>query len=91
MANANTESYQEVISLLQNYLTEAEGYCTTMENAADTCIDNMDEDPNAQKASAKVQECTNTIRQNFEKINEVIQALQEELSDVDEASNFSFE
>ena len=89
--NANTESYSEVISLLQNYLNEAEEYCQSMEKAAQDCVDNMDEDPNAGKASAKLGECTSQIRQRFEAIQEVIQALSEELEDVNEVGNFSFD
>lgn len=91
MAHANTETYSQVISMLSSFLTEADGYCQTMETAARTCIDNMDEDPNAQKAAGKVSECTAAIRQNFEALQEVISAMQDELSDVEDLGNYSFD
>ncbi|MCR5048165.1 MAG: hypothetical protein K6A37_04300 [Saccharofermentans sp.] len=91
MANANTESYSEVISMLSSFLTEADGYCQTMETAAQTCVDNMEEDPNAQKASGKVSECTTAIRQNFDALQDVINAMQEELGDVNDLASYSFD
>ena len=77
--HADTESYEAVISLLQSFLGEADEYCQSMDKAAQDCVDNMDEDPNAEKAARKLGECTSKIRQNFEAIEGVIQALNEEL------------
>ncbi len=86
MAYADEQSYEEMISALQNFISEGDEECTTLDNAGRDCVDNTDGDPAAQKCSAKLQECTGKIRVAFQSIQGIIQALQQELEDIREAA-----
>lgn len=86
MAFADEQSYEEMISTLQTFVSEAEEQCNAMESAGTDCVDNTDGDPAAEKANGKLQKCVSDIRGTFESINGIITALQEELEDIREAA-----
>ena len=82
MAFADEQSYEEMISALQMFVSQAEEQCGVMESAGNDCVDNTDGDPAASKANAKLQKCVGQIRATFETINGIISALQEELEEI---------
>lgn len=87
MAYADEQSYEEMISELQNFISEGDEECTILDNAGRDCIDNTDGDPAAEKCSFKLQECTGNIRNAFQSIQGIIQALQQELEHIREAAH----
>jgi phage-related protein len=86
MAYADEQSYEEMISALQSFITEGDEECTTLDNAGRDCVDNTDGDPAAEKCSARLQECTGNIRNAFQRIQGIIQALQLELERIRETA-----
>ena len=82
MAYADEQSYEEMISALQTFISEADEQCGVMESAGQDCIDNTDGDPAAVAANSKLQKCVGDIRKNFETIQSIISALQQELEDI---------
>ena len=86
MAYADEQSYEEMISALQNFISQAEEQCTVMETAGKDCVDNTDGDPAAEKANAKLQKCVGEIQATFGSIQGIISALQEELEAIREAA-----
>lgn len=79
---ADPRAYEEMINALQTFLSDAEEECTALESAAEDCVDNMEEDPVAEKACEKVNKCVSEIRGSFETIQGIIRALQEELDEI---------
>ncbi len=86
MAYADEQSYEEMISALQNFLTQTEEQCNVMKQAGTDCVDNTDGDPAAEKANARLSECIQGITATFETVQQVISALQEELERIREAA-----
>lgn len=86
MAYADESSYEEMISALQTFLTQAEEQCGVMESAGNDCVDNTDGDPAAEKSNARLQKCLSDIRATFGTIQGIIAALQQELEDIREAA-----
>ena len=82
MAYADEQSYEEMISALQTFMTEVEEQCSVLESAGSDCVDNTDGDPAAEKANAKLQKCISDIRATLETIQGIISALQQELEDI---------
>lgn len=82
MAYADEQSYEEMISALQEFLSQAEEQCSVMETAGKDCVDNTDGDPAAEKSNAALQKCVGDIRATFETIQGIASALQEELEDI---------
>lgn len=91
MAVANTQSYEQVISYLQNYVGIVSEQCAALNSAASDCVDNTFGDPNAAKAAAKLSKCTQDIGSALEDINGIIQDLQEELEEILETEKLSEE
>lgn len=85
MAYADEQSYEQMISALQTFVSKAEEQCGIMERAGIDCIDNTDGDPVAEKANAKLQKCVGDIRSTLETIQKIIEALQQELDDIHDA------
>lgn len=83
---ADEQSYEEMITALQNFQKSMDENCTVMEQAGTDCVDNTDGDPAAVKGNAKLCECTKKIREALENVQNIIQALQKELSDIQEAA-----
>lgn len=86
MAYADEQSYEEMISALQTFMTEVDEQCGVLESAGNDCVDNTDGDPAAEKANAKLQKCVSEIRATLETIQGIISALQQELEDIREAA-----
>lgn len=86
MAFADEQSYEEMINTLQTFLSQAGEQCDVMQSAGEDCVDNTENDPAAEKASAKLQQCLSKIRDSMEAIQAVIQALQDELEDIRQAA-----
>lgn len=82
MAFADEQSYEEMISALQTFVSQTEEQCSVMESAGKDCVDNTDGDPAATKADSKLQKCVGDIRATCETINGIISALQEELEEI---------
>ena len=53
MAYADEQSYEEMISALQTFVSEAEEQCGVMESAGSDCVDNTDGDPAAEKSNER--------------------------------------
>ena len=87
MAFADEQSYEEMISTLQDFISQAEEQCGVMESAGEDCVDNTEGDPAAEKANAKLQKCVANIRSTFEAIQGIIAALQAELEEIRAAAN----
>ena len=83
---ADEQSYEEMISALQTFLSQAEEQCGVMESAGNDCVANTDGDPAAEKSNERLQKCVSDIRATFETIQGIISALQEELEDIREAA-----
>jgi len=84
MAYADEQSYEEMISLIQTFLVNAEDECAVMESAGEDCVDNTEDDEVAKKANTKLVSCIADIRASFEQIRDIAVALQEELEDIRE-------
>ena len=81
MAYADEQSYEEMISALQTYVSQVEEECGVMES-----VDNTDGDPAASTSNEKLQQCVGKIRSATESIQGIIAALQQELEDIREAA-----
>ena len=81
MAFADEQAYEEMISALQNFVSQADEQCGVMESAGNDCVDNTENDPAAEASNSKLQKCVGDIRSTFETIQGIITALQEELED----------
>lgn len=86
MAFADEQSYEEMISTLQTFISNLDEQCTVMQQAGIDCVDNTDGDPAAGSANTKLQQCVGKIRENSETISGIIAALQQELEDIREAA-----
>lgn len=86
MAYSDEQSYEEMISILQNYIAQVEEQCGVMEKAGEDCVDNTDNDPAAEQSNAKLQQCVSQIRSSEEAIQEVIVGLQQEMEEIREAA-----
>ena len=86
MEFASEESYEEMISALQTFMSEAEEECSTMEAAGNDCVENTENDPAAETSNAKLQKCVGDIRTALESIQGIVTALQEELEAIREAA-----
>lgn len=82
MAYADEQSYEEMISALQTYVSQVEDECGVMESAGNDCVDNTDGDPAASKSNGKLQQCVGKIRAATGSIQGIIAALQQELEDI---------
>lgn len=82
MAYADEQSYEEVISALQSFMSNVSEACDTMEAAGNDCVDNMDGDPAAEKSNAKLQQCIARFRGTLGTAQNVIAAMQQELEDI---------
>lgn len=86
MAYADEQSYEEMISVLQNYVSQVEEECGVMESAGTDCVDNTDNDPAAVTSNSKLQQCIGKIRGAAKSIQQIIAALQQELEDIRETA-----
>lgn len=86
MAYADEQSYEEVISALQTYVSQVDEECGVLESAGSDCVDNTDGDPAASKSNEKLQQCVGKVRAATESIQKIIEALQQELEDIREAA-----
>ena len=86
MAFADEQSYEEMISALQTFISDLEEQCSTLQQAGSDCVDNTDGDPAAIGANAKLQQCIGDMRESSEEISRIISALQQELEDIREAA-----
>ena len=86
-ANSVSDSYQEMISKLQSFMTEVDLSCQTMTGIGAQCVENMPGDQAAVNANGKVGECVQKIRGTFEEIQAVIQQLQATLQQHEELVN----
>ena len=86
MACADTNSYEQMIQALQQFLSGLQEQCSGMSAAATDCVDNMEGDPAAATSAGKVNECVSKISSNFESIQSIISGLQQELEDIIEAA-----
>lgn len=84
MAFADEQSYEEMISALQNYASQVEEECNVMEAAGEDCVDNTDGDPAAEKCSSKLQICTSNIRAATQTILAIAAALQQQMEEIRE-------
>ena len=86
MAFADEQSYEEMIQALQNFKQQTQEQCQIMTNAGRDCVENTDNDPAAEKSSAKLATCVSKIEEALETVDSVIAALQEELEAIREAA-----
>lgn len=84
---ANTEDYESMIQSLQKYMGEMQEECAALSSAAEDCVDNTDGDPAAAKSAEKLQGCVSKINSALESIGGVMQALQNELNQIEEAAS----
>lgn len=82
MQTANPESYQEMITALQNYKKQVEQCCQVMKQAGDDCVANTEGDVAAQRSNEKLGESIKKIDGALDTVDKLISALQEELERV---------
>lgn len=82
MAYASDESYEEMINALGAYVGKIGEQCGVMSSAAQDCVDNTDEDPAAAKSAAKMGACVTKIGEAAETIQQIANALAQELEDI---------
>ena len=81
MTHVDPQSYENMISVLNNFVSQVSEQCDAMESAGNTCVDTTEGDPAAEKSNAKLQQCISNIRNATESVQGIISALQEELED----------
>lgn len=86
MAMADEQSYEEMISALQTFVSQVSEQCEVMQSAGTDCVDNTNGDVAAEKSNARLQQCVGNIRSATESVQGVIAALQQELEDIREAA-----
>ena len=86
MAYADEQSYEEMITALQNFMTQVSDNCDIMESAGKDCVDNTDNDPAAVKGNEKLGACIKRIRGTLGTVQTVIVGLQQELEDIRRAA-----
>lgn len=84
---ADDQSYEEVISLLQSFISDLGESVSKMQSAGQDCVDNTENDPAAESCNAKIQECCSKVQNAAESIQGVIAALQQELAKIQEAAS----
>lgn len=82
MAYADEQSYEEMISSLQTFITSVSDACGDMETAGNDCVDNTDGDPAAERSNAKLQQCVARFRGTLSTAQRVIVGLQEEIEKI---------
>lgn len=82
MSYMDEQSYQEMINALQNFKKQVETHCGIMEKAGQDCMDNMEADEYATAANTQLSDCVSKIRENYETIDKIIRALEEQLEKV---------
>lgn len=87
MAYADEQSYEEMISALQTYVTQVGEVCGVMQSAGIDCVENTDGDPAAVKSNEKLLQCVGKIQAATESIQGIIAALQQELEDIKVAAD----
>ncbi len=75
------EAYETAINALENFKKQISTQCDLVEKAAQTCVDNT-KDPNAQNNSVKLSAHVQKIKAQFEEVDNIIKALQEQLEEV---------
>lgn len=84
MGVADEQGYEEMINALQNFLTKAEENCNVMRQAAQDCVDNTEDDDNAKSLEEMMNTAVGKIEENFDSIDSIISALEEELERLQE-------
>lgn len=79
MAYSDEQSYEEMIRLLQTFISNLYELCDVMGKAGSDCIDNTDGDPAAIRANAEMQQCIGEILVYIVEIDRTISALQGDL------------
>ena len=82
MAVADEQAYQEMMETLETLMQQINETCDAMRSAAQDCVDNTEEDANAQTAASKIDKSVNVIAENTEKIQKAIKYLQEEIDKI---------
>lgn len=78
----DTERYEEMISTLNQYLSDANNECDAMSGAAADLSDNrMEGDAHAVELAGALSSCVNGIRGALEGVSSIISGLQQELND----------
>ena len=86
MAFANEQQYEEMISALQTFKTEAQEKCQTLTAVGSECVENTQNDPAAAKSNSSVQQCVGQIEAQLEEIDRIAQELADELDRIREAA-----
>ncbi len=86
MAFADEQSYEEMVEALQEFSASVEERCSDMEAAGTDCVDNTDNDPAAVTLDGKLKERVGNIREALEKVQTVINGLQEEIDRIRKAA-----
>jgi len=87
MAFANEQQYEEMISALQSFKSEAQEKCQLLSSVGSECVENTQNDPAAVKSNSSVQGCVRNIEVQLEEIDRIAQALAEELESIKEAAS----
>jgi methyl-accepting chemotaxis protein len=83
---ASVQSYNEMISELQKYISTVSRACEEMASAGSTCVANMEGDPAASSANAKVQTSVGRIHESLARASRIVSAMQEELEEIQRAA-----
>lgn len=78
---ADPARYEELIDALKSFKRRISEACDGMDDAATTCVDCTD-DESAKNAAANLKTHTQYMRGELDKVDEVIQKLEEELEDL---------
>jgi hypothetical protein len=86
MSMAEEQSYEEMIQILNNFVKNTQENCNVMIQAAQDCVDNTEEDDSVVALNLTMKAKVNIIENNFETINEIIAALEQEIEKIRKAN-----
>lgn len=83
---ASEESYREVISEISSFIGKLDQSIGTLSSAADECVENTDEDPAAVSSNERLKKAIGKIEDQKPILQQVIQAMNEQIERIREAA-----
>ena len=79
---ANEANYEAMISALQTFVSNMSEHVSTMQQASQTCLENTDGDPAAEKAAASLSQKLQAIQNAANEANSIAQKMAAELEEI---------
>ena len=84
MSVADEQSYEEVISRLNQFIKDVGAVCDDMTRAGSDCYDNKDQDPAAYASCVRLADCIKSINMNVELVEQVCDAMRAQIDRIRE-------